>query len=414
MVRLIAIALATTALVVACDKVPLTSPTGSTIVLSIDKGILPVNGQATVIAVVTESAGTPVHNGTTVTFQTSLGRIEPIEAQTLNGKASVTFHAGAQSGTAAIHAFSGSARTGSGNSTAGGVSVLVGSAAAGSLSLNVVPATVPPSGGTVTVSARVLDTTNNPLPNVSVGFTTELGTLGSTSAFTDSEGIAQTTLTTSRATKVVARIGAVTPAEFSIAVATAPTVTFSAFSPTSPTAGSAVSFTLTPSTAATALPIQSLVVDFGDGSSQTFNGVTGPVGVTHVYSREGGYTITATATDISGVRGVSSQAIVIGFPALPTISAFSASPNPVPNTANGVTTFTITAAAASGGPPVRSVQVRLNTGTVIFSGTGSGSFVYQFPTYAGGGSTLYTVTATVTDALGNTTTSSIVVSVANP
>ena len=31
----------------ACDQVPLTSPTGSTISLSIDKSIVPVNGQAT-------------------------------------------------------------------------------------------------------------------------------------------------------------------------------------------------------------------------------------------------------------------------------------------------------------------------------------------------------------------------------
>ena len=57
MARLFAVAALTIAVVVACDQVPLTSPTGSTISLSIDKSILPLNGQATVRAVVTESIG---------------------------------------------------------------------------------------------------------------------------------------------------------------------------------------------------------------------------------------------------------------------------------------------------------------------------------------------------------------------
>ena len=68
----------------------------------------------------------------------------------------------------------------------------------------------------------------------------------------------------------------------------------------------------------------------------------------------------------------------------------------------------MTATAAAGGAPIRSVVVRLANGTVIYSGTGGGSFTYQFGTFAGG--TTYTLTATATDALGNTaTTSSVVV-----
>ena len=50
--RLFAVAALTIAVVVACDQMPLTSPTGSTISLSIDRSILPLNGQATVRAVV--------------------------------------------------------------------------------------------------------------------------------------------------------------------------------------------------------------------------------------------------------------------------------------------------------------------------------------------------------------------------
>ena len=35
-----------------------------------------------------------------------------------------------------------------------------------------------------------------------------------------------------------------------------------------------------------------MTVDFGDGTVETRTNLTGPVGFTHVYSREGGYTVT--------------------------------------------------------------------------------------------------------------------------
>ena len=389
----------------ACDQVPLTSPTGSTISLSIDKSIVPVNGQATITAVVIESSGTAVHNGTMVTFQPSLGRVEPTEAQTVNGRAVATYIAPSLSGTATINAYSGSASTGSGNSSSGGVQVRVGSAAVGSVALAVSPAAVPQNGGTVALSALVLDSAGNPLPSVAVVFSTDQGTLGSTNVFTDGNGSAGTTLTTNRVTKVAATVGA-QKSEFTVNVVTAPTVTLSAVTPANPIVGSPIAITLTPAAAATSNPIQSVRVDWGDGQSQTLGGITGPVGLTHTYSRAGGYTITATATDTSGQPGVSSVAVVVAEAPLPTVS-LSAFPNPVPITANGFTTITVNAAAAAGGGQIRSVVVRLANGTVIYSGTSGGSFAYQFGTFAGG--TTYTLTATVTDSLGNTASSSSVV-----
>src|SRR5688500_4688187 len=89
-IRLSFVAVITVVAVIACDSVPLTSPTGSTISLSMDRTILPLGGQATVTAVVTESAGTPVHNGTVVTFQPSIGSVSPAEARTVNGVARAT------------------------------------------------------------------------------------------------------------------------------------------------------------------------------------------------------------------------------------------------------------------------------------------------------------------------------------
>ncbi len=402
---LLAFAVIAAVVAASCDKVPLTSPTGSTISLSIDKSILPVNGQAKVIAVVTESAGTAVQNGTTVSFQSTMGRVEPAEAQTVNGRAEVTYVAPSVSGTVTINAFSGSASTsGSGNSSAGGIQVRVGSAAVGAISVNVAPATVPQSGGIVTVSALVLDTANNPLPSVGVLFTTDQGTLGNTNVFTDANGNATTTLNTNRITKVAATVGA-QKGEFTVNVVTAPTVTITV-TPASPTAGSPVAFLITPSTAATANPIQSVLIEFGDGQTQTINGITGPVGLTHTYNRDGGYTVTATAIDINNQRGVSSIAVVIAPAPLPTVT-LSANPNPILLTGNGFTTFTVGATAGATSSPIRSVTVRLANGTVIYSGTGGGVFTYQFGTFPGGSTN--TVTAVATDSLGNVATISIVV-----
>lgn len=404
--RLWLVAIATAiAVAAACDRVPLTSPTGSTISLSIDKSIVPVNGQATITAVVIESSGTAVHNGTMVTFQPSLGRVEPTEAQTVNGRAVATYIAPSLSGTATINAYSGGASTGSGNSSSGGVQVLVGSAAVGSVALSVSPATVPQNGGTVALSALVLDSAGNPLPSVAVVFSTDQGTLGSTNVFTNGNGSATTSLTTNRVTSVAATVGA-QRGEFTVNVVTAPTVTLSAITPANPIVGSPIAVTITPAAAATANPIQSVRVDWGDGQSQPLGAITGPVGLTHTYSRAGGYTITATATDTGGQPGVSSVALVVAEAPLPTVS-LTASPNPVPIASNGLTTITVGATAATGGAPIRSVIVRLANGTVIYSGTGGGSFTYQFGTFPGGAT--YTLTAIVTDALGNTGTISSVV-----
>src|SRR5687767_10075493 len=71
----------------ACDKVPLLAPTQSTITLTVSTTALGVNGTAQVIATVIEQSGTPVQNGTVVTFTGSLGSFDPPESSTTNGKA---------------------------------------------------------------------------------------------------------------------------------------------------------------------------------------------------------------------------------------------------------------------------------------------------------------------------------------
>lgn len=92
----------------ACDTLPLLAPTGSTIVLIASDPVIPLNGDSTITASVTEPAGTPARNGTSVTFSTTLGTLEPQEATSQDGRVTARLHAGNQSGTAMVTAFSGS------------------------------------------------------------------------------------------------------------------------------------------------------------------------------------------------------------------------------------------------------------------------------------------------------------------
>ena len=403
-IRLSFVAAVSVISVVACDTVPLTSPTGSTITLSIDRTVLPLNGQATLRAIVTESSGTPVHNGTMVTFQPAIGTTSPAEAPTVNGIATVTFLAGSMSGKGFIHAFSGPARTGSGNSSAGGVEVFIGAAAAGSISVSASPSSVSQSGGTVTISALVLDSSNNPLPGVSVLFTTGSGTVNPTTSVSDSSGIAHTQLTTTQTTTVTAIAGSA-KGDTTVTVSAAPTVTID-------NDGAAVVGVPEPITVTAAAgsnnssprQIQSITIEFGDGTSETRNNVTGPVAFTHVYGREGGYTIGARAVDVSGNTGVASKALIVSR-SQPTAALTVPATVDMSDT-GGVAGFTIAASAAPGAPPVQSVVVRLGDGTVIYSGSSGGSFTYQF-----GATGTYAVNATVTDQAGGVATSSGIVRV---
>src|SRR5690606_3551707 len=107
----------------ACEKVALLAPTGSTVTLSVSASAIGSTGSAEVVATVIESAGTPVHNGTEVTFQASVGKVDPQVVRTEGGIARTTFYANGASGTAIITAFSGGARSDE-------IELLVGSAAA--------------------------------------------------------------------------------------------------------------------------------------------------------------------------------------------------------------------------------------------------------------------------------------------
>ena len=79
--------------VIACDKMPLTAPSSSTVTVTgrnrsaAGRRAAPRSPRSS-----SEDGGTPVQNGTMVRFTTDLGRVDPVEAQTRNGLAITTFH----------------------------------------------------------------------------------------------------------------------------------------------------------------------------------------------------------------------------------------------------------------------------------------------------------------------------------
>lgn len=298
----------------ACDKVALTAPTNTTITLFANATSVPLNGVVEVTATVVESAGTPVQNGTQVTFTSNLGAVDPREARTSDGKATVRFTAGTSSGTAKIGAFSGAAK-------ATEIELKVGGATATRIVMSANPSSVPATGGAVEILATVLDADGNRVSGVAVSFSTSAGTLSSQTIITDGNGEARTRLTTTRQATVTATAGAVTaPATLTINVNTAPSVTI-AVSPASPTAGSAATFTFTVNSSATnTAALRDLVIDFGDGDKLTLSSPSSTTSISHVYEDGGTYTVTAVATDVNGERSTATTVITVQTPAPLTIT----------------------------------------------------------------------------------------------
>ena len=282
----------------ACDKVPLTAPTRSIISLFATATSVPATGSTDIVATVIEASGTPVQNGTVVSFTTTLGRIDPAEARTQNGKVTVKLTGDGRSGRATITAFSGAAENGT-------LELPIGTAAAGAVVVRAEPPLLPPGGGTTQIVALIQDDGGNPVSGASVAFSTTAGTLSSSLVPTDANGEARTTLTTSRETTVTARVGALT-GTVTVNVDEAPSATITPI-PSPPVENQPVTFTIavTPGS----LPITQARIDFGDNSSQQLGALSGSTTVAHVYGSDGPYVVTLTLTDAGG--NVSTHSIVI-------------------------------------------------------------------------------------------------------
>ncbi len=335
------LSVAVAVLLAACDKVPLTAPTESTIQLFAAAAAVSSSGSTDIVATVTEQGGTPVQNGTVVSFTTTLGRIEPSEARTSNGKVTVKFTADGRSGTARITAFSGGA------ATEEPLELPIGSAAAETITLRADPARLPANGGSTQLFAFVRDLAGNALAGVTVGFSADAGTLSPGVATTDGNGEARTTLTSGRETTVTATVGSgldARTATLTLPVDVVPSVIITA--PSTIVEDQPATFILRVATTTGALPITQAQMDFGDGSSESLGALpVGDTSVTHVYRSDGTFTVTLTLTDAGGAVSTQRTVIVV-TPTVPI--AVTLEYAPLAPTVNQVVTFTATATAPLG------------------------------------------------------------------
>jgi PKD repeat protein len=401
--RLVAFVLASAALVsAACDRIALTAPSESTITLFSNTTIVPVNGTAEITATVIESAGTPVHNGTLVTFTTTVGTLDPPEARTNNGKATVRLFPGNRSGRAIVRAFSGGA-------TSEDLTIDVGGAAAGRVALSASPTTVSAAGGTSTLLAVVFDVDGNRLPGVPVSFTATNGTIAETTVVTDGNGEARTTITTSRDTTITATAGgrggdggAPITAQVTITAVAPPTVSVSVTT-TTPTVGQPVVFTVT-AAPPTGGVLRNVTIDFGDRTSQSLGTPSQATTVSHVYGSPGTYTVTVRAEDTTGSIVTATTTVVVA-PTVPILVSVTFAGT---NAAAGIQVgepvqFTAAVDRQNNPSAIQSVTYDFGDGTTETGG------LTRTHTYAAAGS--FTVIVTVRLADGTTGTAQTIVQV---
>ncbi|HEY5618188.1 MAG TPA: PKD domain-containing protein [Vicinamibacterales bacterium] len=386
--------LAAATVVAGCDKAQLLAPTRSSITISAGTLVLPPNGTTEITAIVSEQAGTPVQNGTTVTFSATVGRVDPVQSQTRNGMAVTTFFAGNSSGVALVRALSGAAAGGEGNTNQ--VEITVGAAAVETVTLRANPGSVGPSGGAVDLIATVTAANGQALQGIGVTFSADQGSLSSTNVITDTNGEARTQLTTGQQAVVSATAGTKTSSNVTVAVRPGPIVSITcalssgtgncaAVPPSATNNTATVLFTVTkPSGGST---LRTATIDFGDGSSQSLGSLSGgtattPVTVTipHTYTGPSGstpvqYTATVQATDVNG-ESTSASTTVIVIPRSPlnvTISASKATA-----TASGqAVTFTVTAKEGTSDAAVESYSWDFGDGESTTTSGNIISHVYE-------------------------------------
>lgn len=330
-----------------CDRVPLTAPGGTVINIYATSNSAPLNGSVDIVATAIENgvaapppstgdgnngnngnngngdtgnggtptpttpssgstsgAGTPVQNGTVISFTTTLGRIEPAEAETHNGQVRVRLVTAGQSGTAKITAYSGGA--------VGTLELEVGAAAVGGITVSASPTTLGSTGGTSTITARVQDGGGSGVSGIPVNFTTDHGSLSESVVSTNADGLATTKLTTSVTSVVTAAAGVGTgdsanSADVTIEVAPRMGLTISA-SPDSANSGTPVTFTITANPDAN---VTSATLKYGDGASTSLGALSDSQTRVHVYSSSGIYTASVTGHGAGGGTETATTDVVI-------------------------------------------------------------------------------------------------------
>ena len=172
----------------ACDSASPVAPEGSILSISASPDRIAADGQSEITVVARKANGFPVNEGTTVFLSTTRGSL-PASGQTNEeGVVRATLLANGDIGTAMVKANAGAAEEAT-------IEVQIGILAA-SVTLQTTPSSIPEIGGELGLVALVRDNQGQPLRDVLVNFTTEVGTLASGGDFvrTDAAGRAEDTL----------------------------------------------------------------------------------------------------------------------------------------------------------------------------------------------------------------------------
>jgi hypothetical protein len=292
-------------LVWACDSVGPVAPEGSTLTISAAPDRIASDGSSEITVVARKASGFPVNEGTRIFLSTTRGSLPASGDTDDDGMVRATLSGNGDVGTAVVKANTGAAEEAS-------VEVQIG-ILAGSVTLQTTPSNIPETGGELELIALVRDDQGQPLRDVLVNFTSEVGELDSGGDFvhTDGAGRAEDTLVVEASdidpisdddftvgVEVSGKDGSLITREQTISILRLPMADFS-FA----VSGLTVVFDDT----STGRPT-SWRWEFGDGNTSTLQNPT------HQYAAAGTYTVTLTARNSLGEDTRSRFVAVTGNP----------------------------------------------------------------------------------------------------
>lgn len=286
----------------ACNMVDQVATPGSKLVLTAQPTSIGARGFSTLTVVGTRGngSGAPLADGTVIHFDVgNAGTVTPNPVETTDGKATAIFHAANFSGTIKVTASSGGIDSAT-------VDIVVGEARVGNIFVSANPPTLPVEGGQTQIKAVVVDTDGNQLGGVGVQFSATDGTLrsGGQVQGTNQNGVVNDVLTappcitdggctiTVTATTLNAKSGTV-----DVKVGAPSTINCDfEISPSAGAPGDRINFIDTSTD--TGGSITSFQWNFGDSSSGS--GRTAQ----HIYRSEGTFSVTHTVVDDQGTTAV--------------------------------------------------------------------------------------------------------------
>jgi hypothetical protein len=287
---LVVIVLAAVAAACELNQGSLLAPSDAIITVQPGTTFLAGNASTTVSVEVRRLDGSAVEDGTEIVIQASSGELDQQKLRTNGGRATVGYRAGTITGTVRITASSGS--------TFAEVTLRVGSAVPGSVSIVSNPLVLPPGGGDTELVATVSAANGDLVAGAPVVFSTTAGTLAASEVQTNDRGEARTSLrtdTTARVHVTVLGLEGATDVRVRLEVALRVSVT-----PAEPTAGEPATVSAAVTTSDSARSSGRVRFLLGDGQVRDMGTVSGTASASVTWAREGGYNLSAEFTDQDG------------------------------------------------------------------------------------------------------------------